>query len=67
MSGFNENFEIDFYLFHSGVNDGREIDGNGTVTNLQSVIDHQIETQDETVAKPDVQRWNLHAGTQPCL
>lgn len=50
MSGFDERFEIKYFLFNSAVNTGREIDGNGTVTNLQSMIDHQIETQDETVA-----------------
>ena len=49
MLGFDDQFDINYFLFHSGVSDGREIDGNGTVTNLQSVIDHQLETQDETV------------------
>jgi len=49
MSGFDDQFDINYFLFHSGVNEGREIYGDGTVTNLQSVIDHQLETQDETV------------------
>src|SRR6056297_2427551 len=49
ISGFDDQFNINYFLFHSGVNEGREIDGDGTVTNLQSVIDHQLETQDETV------------------
>jgi len=50
MSGIDNRFEINYFLFNSAVKNGQEIDGNGTVTNLQTVIDHQIETQDETVA-----------------
>ena len=50
MAGIDESYDINYHLFSSSVFNGREIGGNGTVTNLQSVIDHQIETQDETVA-----------------
>jgi len=50
MSDIDERFEINYFVFSSVVNDGRDIDGNGTVTNLQAVIDHQIEIQDETAA-----------------
>ena len=50
VSGIGDRFDIQYFLFNSSVSDGREIDGVGTVTNLQSVIDHQIENQGETVA-----------------
>lgn len=50
MSDIDNRFEINYFLFNSAVKNGREIDGSGTVTDLQTVIDHQIETQDETVA-----------------
>lgn len=50
MSGFSDRFDINTFLFSSSVRSGSSIEGNGTVTNLQSVIDHLIETQDATVA-----------------
>lgn len=50
ISQIDDRFDVNFHLFDTAVNEGREISGNGTVTNLQSVIDHQIENQDQTVA-----------------
>ncbi|WP_340103112.1 hypothetical protein [Rhodohalobacter sp. 8-1] len=49
-SQIDDRYDVNFHLFDTAVNDGREISGNGTVTNLQSVVDHQIENQDQTVA-----------------
>lgn len=50
VSQIDNRFDVKFHLFDADVNDGREISGNGTVTNLQTVVDHQIENQDQTVA-----------------
>jgi len=50
MTQVDSRFDVNYYLFDSAIKDGREIDGNGTVTNLQSSIDHQIENQEQTVA-----------------
>lgn len=50
MAQIDDRFDVNYYLFDTAVNEGRDIDGNGTVTNLQSVVDHQIENQDQTVA-----------------
>lgn len=50
MSQIDNRFEVNYHLFDADVREGRDIDGNGTVTNLQAVIDHQIENQDLTVA-----------------
>ena len=50
MTQVDGRFDINYHLFDSAVNEGREFDGNGTVTNIQSAIDHQIENQDQTVA-----------------
>lgn len=50
MSQIDDKFDIEYHLFDAGVRDGQTPDGEGTVTNIQSVIDHQTELQDETVA-----------------
>lgn len=50
MSQVDDRFDVEFQLFDAGVRDGQTPDAEGTVTNIQSVIDHQTELQDETVA-----------------
>lgn len=50
MSQADDRFDLEFHLFDADVRDGNEPDAEGTVTNIQTAIDHQIEQQDETVA-----------------
>jgi len=44
------NFDTNFYLFDADVREGRDVDAEGAVTNLQSVVEHQLEQQESIVA-----------------
>lgn len=50
ISQIDDRYDIEYHLFDAAVQDGQTPDAEGTVTNIQSVIDHQIELQDETAA-----------------
>jgi len=43
-------FDTRFFLFDATVREGREMSAEGAVTNLQSVVDHQLEQQQNIVA-----------------
>jgi len=47
---FDDRFDTEFFLFDSDVRPGREVEADGSVTNIQSVIDHMAENQREFVA-----------------
>lgn len=50
ISQIDDRYDIEYHVFDAAVQDGQAPDAEGSVTNIQSVIDHQIELQDETVA-----------------
>lgn len=50
FSQIDDRFDLQTYLFDSSVNEGELPEGVGAFTNLQSVVDHQIEQQQESVA-----------------
>ncbi len=49
-SQLDDQFDTNFYLFDAGVREGNDVAADGAVTNLQSVIDHQLEQQESIVA-----------------
>lgn len=44
-----DHIDVNFFLFDADVREGREIDAEGAVTNLQSVVEHQLEQQESIV------------------
>jgi len=42
--------DANFYLFDADVREGRNVDAEGAVTNLQAVVEHQLEQQESIVA-----------------
>ncbi|CAN5281351.1 hypothetical protein BH23BAC3_BH23BAC3_06220 [soil metagenome] len=49
-SQLDDQFDTKFYLFDAVVREGSDVTADGAVTNLQSVIDHQLEQQESIVA-----------------
>lgn len=50
ISQIDDRFDTKFFLFDATVRDGRDVTSEGSVTNLQTVIDHQLEHQESVVA-----------------
>lgn len=50
LSEVDDRFELQTYLFDSSVREGDLPEGTGAFTNLQAVVDHQSELQQERVA-----------------